>query len=127
MQSARVPTALAPTDGNTGGGVPDEAPGAGPLEVYPLDDACRYKSLKSNRRADCDVPPRRCTCSSEPPRFVLSRPAAARHGGVVVVVEPGWGGPRRARKKASVSQMKRNHGNHRVSPQSNHECHQQRA
>ena len=58
MQSARVPMALAPTDGNTGGGVPNEVPDAGPLEVYPLEDPCRYKSLESNRRADGNVHPR---------------------------------------------------------------------
>ena len=74
MQSARVPMALAPTDGNTGGGVPDEAPGAGPLEVYPLDDACRCKSLKSNRRADCDVP---ANCDV-PPGAVPARPRSPR-------------------------------------------------
>ena len=106
MQSARVPMALAPTDGNTGGGVPNEAPGAGPLEVYPLDDPRRYKSLKSNRRANGNVHPR-APCRLVLPlrglsNGLLSRPAAARRGKLVAVVAHGWDGPGRARKKASV-------------------------
>jgi hypothetical protein len=102
MQSARVPTALAPTDGNTGGGVPDEAPGAGPLEVFPLDDACRYKSLKSNRRAVPEAPYLLIRARRGSSNGLLSRPAAAPWGKVVVVVAPGRDGLGRARKKASV-------------------------
>lgn len=45
-----------PTDGNTGGGVPNATPIAGLVEVCPLDAPRGYKSpLKSKRRAICDV------------------------------------------------------------------------
>ena len=96
MQSARVPTAVAlrPT-GIPAAASPNEAPDVGPLEVYPQDDAPRYKSPKSNRRANCDVPAgaaplflaRRGLSNTffhaRLPRVVVTSPSRWRPAGVV--------------------------------------------